>query len=211
MGEFGDGTPFRDLSVEQVAARLEENGFDRYCDTTLYCGLTGKALEGKVFYGPTYYQRLKHMVKDKMHARSRGPVAPLTRQPVEGRSKEGGLRIGEMERDACVSHGASANIRESLFERSDPYSGHVCVKCGFMCDGPGDNAPLQSKGWCNHCSSSDDVTEVLMPFACKLTLQEITGLHILPKLKFDEKEVEDPHQSENGKGTKVLKQKLSIK
>lgn len=196
MGEFGDGTPFRDLSVEQIANKLEEKGFDRYCDTTLYCGLTGKCMDAKVFYGPTYYQRLKHMVHDKMHARSRGPVAPLTRQPVEGRSREGGLRIGEMERDACVSHGASANVRESLFERSDPYVAHVCKQCGLLCDNPGDHTPAEANGWCNSCSSSKGSVQVPMPFACKLTLQEITALHITPRLKFD-KESEQTHEDDD--------------
>jgi DNA-directed RNA polymerase II subunit RPB2 len=110
-GELGDGTPFRDLSVEQVARSMEARGFNKYCDTYMSCGVSGKRLQAQVFLGTTYYQRLKHTVEEKIHARSRGPVQPLTRQPMEGRSREGGLRIGEMERDAFSSHGASANIR----------------------------------------------------------------------------------------------------
>ena len=185
-GRFGDGTPFRDLSVQEIGRRLEERGIARYCDTELHCGLTGKKLEARVFFGPTYYQRLKHMVHDKMHARGRGPVTPLTRQPVEGRSREGGLRIGEMERDAFVSHGASANVRESLFERSDPYMAWICRKCGLLCDHPGEFAPSGENGWCHGCATSQHSTEVPMPFACKLTLQEITALMISPRLAFED-------------------------
>jgi DNA-directed RNA polymerase II subunit RPB2 len=110
-GELGDGTPFRDLSVEQVAQSLEARGYDKYCNTYMNCGLSGKRTEAQIFFGPTHYQRLKHTVGEKIHARSRGPVQPLTRQPMEGRSREGGLRIGEMERDAISAHGAAANIR----------------------------------------------------------------------------------------------------
>ena len=95
-GERGDGTPFRDLSVEQIACELEGAGANKYCDTQMNCGLSGKRLQAKVFFGVTYYQRLKHTVSEKIHARSRGPVQPLTRQPMEGRSREGGLRIGEV-------------------------------------------------------------------------------------------------------------------
>lgn len=110
-GELGDGTPFRDLSVEQVAQSMEARGYDKYCNSFMNCGLSGKRMEAQIFLGPTYYQRLKHTVEEKIHARSRGPVQPLTRQPMEGRSREGGLRIGEMERDAFSGHGAAANIR----------------------------------------------------------------------------------------------------
>lgn len=207
MGKFGDGTPFRDLSVEQIADALQERGYDRYCDTTLHCGLTGKCLEAKVFYGPTYYQRLKHMVHDKMHARSRGPIAPLTRQPVEGRSKDGGLRIGEMERDACVSHGVSANVRESLFERSDPHVVHACRNCGLLCDSPGEHTSEDSRGWCHACSSDKQVVEIPMPFACKLTLQEITALHITPRLTFGDAA---PSPDEASKGEVSMNQNVKM-
>lgn len=203
-GKLGDGTPFRDLSVEQIADRLEDRGFSRYCDTTLFCGLTGKEMKVKVYFGPTYYQRLKHMVDDKIHARSRGPVAPLTRQPVEGRSREGGLRIGEMERDAIISHGASANIRESLFERSDPYIAHVCKKCGLLADSPCMENEDNTEGWCQNCLTGEEVTEVPMPFACKLTLQEISALHISPRLEFEESRKLDNSMNNVNQGVKMV-------
>lgn len=105
-----------------------------------------------------------------MHARSRGPVQPLTRQPVEGRSREGGLRIGEMERDALAANGASANARERLFEASDPNVSSVCTACGLLADMPSEGLP---QGWCQNCDTAAHVQQVALPFATKLTFQEM--------------------------------------
>ena len=106
-GKQGDATPFRDASIEHIGKCLEEHGFDNLGRETLHNGMTGEPLPSKVFIGPTYYQRLKHMVLDKQHSRSRGPVQILTRQPVEGRAREGGLRFGEMERDCIIRYAPS--------------------------------------------------------------------------------------------------------
>jgi DNA-directed RNA polymerase II subunit RPB2 len=128
----GDATPFTDVTVTNVSKLLRENGYQSRGFEIMYNGHTGKKLRAQVFLGPTYYQRLRHMVDDKIHARARGPVQILTRQPVEGRARDGGLRFGEMERDCMIAHGAAAFLKERLFEVSDAYRVHVCEKCGLM-------------------------------------------------------------------------------
>ena len=190
--ELGDGTPFRDLSVEQVAQAMQAHGFNKYCNTYMNCGHSGKRLQAQIFLGTTYYQRLKHTVEEKIHARSRGPVQPLTRQPMEGRSREGGLRIGEMERDALSAHGAAANIRECLFEKSDPYVATNCSKCGLLATPVCEAFP---KGWCQNCDTSEHIVRVPLPYACKLTFQEITALHIAPRTTYGRQWDHDPAQS----------------
>lgn len=131
-GAEGDATPFTDVTVESVSKLLVEHGYQQRGFEVMYNGHTGKKLRAQVFLGPTYYQRLRHMVDDKIHARARGPLQILTRQPVEGRARDGGLRFGEMERDCMIAHGAAAFLKERLFEVSDAYRVHVCDICGLM-------------------------------------------------------------------------------
>jgi DNA-directed RNA polymerase III subunit RPC2 len=136
-------------------------------------GITGEPLEAYIFFGPIYYQKLKHMVMDKMHARSRGPRAVLTRQPTEGRSRDGGLRIGEMERDCMISHGASSLLIERLLFSSDEYNLDVCSQCGLI------------GGWhkyCPYCKSRANVSTVKIPYACKLLFQELMAMNVVPRL-----------------------------
>lgn len=125
-----------------------------------------------VFSLQVYYQKLKHMVQDKMHARARGPRAVLTRQPTEGRSKEGGLRLGEMERDCLIGYGASMMLVERLMISSDAFDVDVCNKCGLMA----------YSGWCHSCRSSACVSTISMPYACKLLFQELQSMNIVPRL-----------------------------
>jgi DNA-directed RNA polymerase II subunit RPB2 len=131
-GFEGDATPFTDVTVDSVSSLLREHGYQSRGFEEMYNGHTGRKMVAQVFFGPTYYQRLRHMVDDKIHARARGPVQILTRQPVEGRARDGGLRFGEMERDCMISHGASAFLRERLFEVSDAFRVHICDICGLM-------------------------------------------------------------------------------
>lgn len=126
IGNEGDATPFTDLTVEAVSTYLRNKGYQSRGLEVMYHGHSGKKLQAQIYLGPTYYQRLKHMVDDKIHSRARGPVQILTRQPVEGRSRDGGLRFGEMERDCMISHGVAAFLKERLFEASDAYRLHVC-------------------------------------------------------------------------------------
>ena len=131
-GFEGDATPFTEVTVDSVSKLLREHGYHSRGFEVMYNGHTGRKLVAQVFLGPTYYQRLRHMVDDKIHARARGPVQILTRQPVEGRARDGGLRFGEMERDCMISHGASAFLKERLFEVSDAFRVHICDICGLM-------------------------------------------------------------------------------
>ena len=112
--------------MEVFGKMLTHNGYHSTGNDILYNGMTGEQIETEIFMGPTYYMRLKHMVKDKINYRARGPTTALTRQPVSGRANDGGLRIGEMERDGLISHGASEFLRESMNERADKYHIAVC-------------------------------------------------------------------------------------
>jgi DNA-directed RNA polymerase II subunit RPB2 len=182
-GMYGDSTPFTSSSsgnaAERICDLLAKAGMDNKasCDRTgweqLYNGMTGDPIKAKVFMGPTYYQRLKHMVVDKMHSRAQGHVTTLTRQPLEGRSRDGGLRFGEMERDCMIAYGASRFLKERLFDCSDPYTIIVCDHCGMI-------TPSQSE--CLSCRK-DDVTSVNMPYASKLVCMELMAMGIKIAIK----------------------------
>jgi DNA-directed RNA polymerase II subunit RPB2 len=183
-GRQGDATPFRDVSIDQIGKALEAHGYDTLGRETLYSGMTGEALAAKVFIGPTYYQRLKHMVLDKQHSRSRGPVQILTRQPVEGRAREGGLRFGEMERDCIISHGAANVLSERLFEQSDPFIATVCSTCGLLAQSAAEHTLIrQKKAFCRVCNTHKNVHNVRMPYAFKLLLQELMAMNIAARLQ----------------------------
>merc|ERR1712159_525858 len=139
-GKEGDGTPFVHITVKDVGDELHHNGYQRHGWELMHNGHTGTPLPNLVFLGPTYYQRLKHMVADKIHSRARGKVTNLTRQPLEGRVREGGLRFGEMERDCVISYGAASFLHERLLLVSDVYRIHVCERCGIMAVADIDNA-----------------------------------------------------------------------
>lgn len=132
-GEIGDGTPFNDIvNVQKISTFLQAYGYHLRGNEVMYNGHTGKKINTQVFIGPTYYQRLKHMVDDKIASRSRGKEQLLVRQPICGRSNNGGLRFGEMERDCQIAHGTVMFLHERLFEVSDPYRIHICNYCGLF-------------------------------------------------------------------------------
>lgn len=165
-GKHYDATAFAHGNVvEDLNNLLVENKWDSYM-STLYCGFTGQKIPSKIYMGPTFYQRLKHLVATKIHSRMCGPLDTLTHQPVAGRAKDGGLRFGEMERDAVLAQGCSRFLKECLFDKSDKYTVAICTKCG--------NIPHDSK-YCHKCK--DDEIEVKnMPFATKLLYQELMAI-----------------------------------
>ena len=131
-GKLHYGTAFGGDKVVDVGADLIRHGFNYAGKDFVTSGITGEPLTAYIYFGPVYYQKLKHMVLDKMHARSRGPRAVLTRQPTEGRSREGGLRLGEMERDCLIGYGASMLLLERLMISSDSFEVDVCGECGLL-------------------------------------------------------------------------------
>jgi DNA-directed RNA polymerase II subunit RPB2 len=174
----GDATVFTSISVQEIADRMHQCGFQRYGNETMYNGHTGIAMQAKVFLGPTYYQRLKHMVDSKIHARARGPANNLTRQPREGRAQDGGLRMGEMERDCLIAHGAASLMKERLFYASDPYRVHVCDICGLIGIMDIDKSNFSCKG----CDNQRDYSQVELPYACKLLFQELIAMCCIPRM-----------------------------
>jgi DNA-directed RNA polymerase II subunit RPB2 len=179
MGKEGDATPFTPVTVENISDMLHQCGYQKRGNEVMYNGHTGRKLEAKIFLGPTYYQRLKHMVDDKIHSRGRGPVQILTRQPMEGRSRDGGLRFGEMERDCIISHGAAAFLKERLMDQSDAYRVHVCQTCGLIAVA---NLKNQTFECCKNPSERMKVVQVLLPYACKLLFQELMSMAVAPRL-----------------------------
>ena len=139
-------------------------------------GMSGKPLPCRVFVGPVYYQRLKHMVVDKIHARARGSHTSITRQPKEGRQFGGGFRVGYMERDNLAGQGAAAFLRDRLLENSDDYKMYFCSKCGLPAV-----MSRSGQGECTLCKSRD-IKKVRLPYATKLLCQELNGMGIMVRV-----------------------------
>ena len=178
LGLFGDGTSFGEYDIKDISKELLKVGFEMNGNELLYNGLTGEQIKSDIFIGPVFYQRLKHMVNDKQHSRSIGPMVNFTHQPAEGRSRDGGLRFGEMERDAMVGHGASRFTRGRMYDCSDKYEVHVCRKCGIIASYNDE----RSIHFCKTCDNRADFALVQIPYACKLLFQELATMNVAPRI-----------------------------
>jgi DNA-directed RNA polymerase II subunit RPB2 len=177
LGLYGDGTAFTGLTVARISEDLLKLGYESRGNELMYNGMTGEQLKSDIFIGPVFYQRLKHMVIDKQHSRSSGPMVSLTRQPAEGRARDGGLRFGEMERDCMVSHGAAMFTKGRVYDASDKYVVHTCKKCGLIA-AYNDTVGIH---YCRNCENRTDFAEVKIPYACKLLFQELITMNIAPR------------------------------
>ena len=178
-GFLGDATAFQNNDIHDYAELMKKYNYNEWGNETMYSGITGEQLTTSIFIGPTYYQRLKIMVADKIHSRGTGPLQSLIRQPAAGRSNNGGLRIGEMERDSILAHGIADFLQESTMERSDKYSVNIDQRTGLIASG----------------EESDDIVNVNMPYAMKMLLQELQTMSIAPRL-ITNNSVENPYVHE---------------
>ena len=178
-GALGDGTPFNATTVEDMGAILRDKyGMEPYGNELLYNGYTGRMMETSIFIGPCYYQRLRHCSADKLHSRASGPLVMLTRQPAEGRARDGGLRFGEMERDCVIGHGMSEFTKERLMECSDAFLCYSCRECGLLAI-----ANEKEGVWaCRGCSNTTNFAKIQIPYASKLLMQELETMCVGSRL-----------------------------
>jgi DNA-directed RNA polymerase subunit B len=180
---FIDASPFYKEDVNSIRLELLKTGYDPNAREVMYDGRTGEMIERPIVVGVSFFQRLFHMVSDKMHARATGKVQLLTRQPTEGKARQGGLRFGEMERDSLVGHGAAMLTRDRLLEASDSYILYVCNICGHI------SWYNRRKGAyeCPIHGTEGDVKPVKVPYAFKLLLQELISMAVKPEIKVGDK------------------------
>jgi DNA-directed RNA polymerase II subunit RPB2 len=177
---YGDATPFMGVDVAEINRQLVAEGWEPWGNEIMYNGMTGQKMEVPIFIGPVYYQRLKQMVGDKIHSRAAGGSNQmLTRQPPEGRSKEGGLRLGEMEQNGLVAHGTMKFLKERMVDCSDTYIHQVCDICGKGCF----RVPKKNHYMCKHCKNTTQISPVVIPYCFKLLEQELESVGISMRIK----------------------------
>ena len=182
-GTIVDGSAFLGEKFESIKGILEKHGFKHSGKETMYDGRTGKKFPADVYMGVVYYQKLHHMVADKIHSRARGQVQMLTKQPTEGRARGGGLRFGEMERDCLIAYGASMMLKDRLLEESDKAEINVCERCGLLAY----YDVKQRRFICRVCGEKSKISSVVIAYAFKLLLQEMMSLNVAPRLLTREK------------------------
>jgi len=180
-GRYVDGTTFGSENEDDLRKELLSLGFRENGTETMYNGKTGEMFKAKIYVGNMYYLKLKHMVANKLHSRARGPIQLLTRQPTEGRAKEGGLRLGEMEKDTFVAHGASLLLKERF--DSDKTKVPVCEQCGIIAV----HDEFKNKSYCPICGDNVDITPVELSYAFKLILDEFKSICIYPRIHLKDK------------------------
>jgi DNA-directed RNA polymerase II subunit RPB2 len=179
LGCLGDGTPFNEVTIENLEHILRDIlGLEPHGNEILYNGYTGRQMETSIYMGPCYYQRLRHCSADKLHSRSSGPLVMLTRQPAEGRAREGGLRFGEMERDCVIAHGITEFTKERFMECSDLFRCWSCRDCGLLAVANQKEGIWQCKG----CGNTTNFSSIEIPYAYKLLLQELETMSISSRI-----------------------------